>query len=87
MAATGQVAVDGMVAVPDRITTVPAYRRRGLGGAMMHALVDEARTVGATVGHLVASVERERLYRRLGWSPAGRVVIGRTVDRARGGRS
>jgi len=62
-------------AVPDKIQTSEAHRRRGLGGAVMHALVDECRRRGAAHGLLVASVDGAGLYAALGWRRVASVVV------------
>ncbi len=59
-AASGQLAVVGDCAVPDKIETLAGHRRRGLGGAMMTALVDAAADLGATRGLLMASTQGRR---------------------------
>ncbi len=66
--------VDGD-AVPDRIETEPAHRRRGLGRVVMGALTSEAFARGARTGILIASKEGERLYTTLGWTTRATVVI------------
>jgi GNAT superfamily N-acetyltransferase len=73
-AAEGQVALVGTDAVLDRIRTADAYRRRGLGTVVMHALEAWAVDRGATRGLLAASVEGQALYARLGWGPAGSML-------------
>lgn len=70
LAAKGHLALSGdgaADAVADRIFTVPAHRRRGLGSVVMAALTEAARERGARTGLLVASAEGRRLYERLGW--------------------
>ena len=62
-------------AVPDKIQTSEAHRRRGLGGAVMDALVDECRRRGAAHGLLVASVDGAGLYAALGWRRVASVVV------------
>ncbi|ROR90097.1 GNAT family N-acetyltransferase [Nocardioides aurantiacus] len=76
-AAWGQVGLDGAVAVPDRIATSGAHRRRGLGSAVMTLLGDAALGSGADRGVLVASDEGRRLYLTLGWEVVGAVVVAR----------
>ena len=47
-------------------------RRRGIGGALMRAVEDEARRAGKTLLVLdTASAEAERLYERSGWTRVG----------------
>ncbi|WP_219731577.1 GNAT family N-acetyltransferase [Frigoribacterium sp. NBH87] len=75
-AATGRAALTPAgTAVLDRVETDDEHRRRGLGGAVVHALVAESRRRGATRGLLVASVDGALLYRSLGWEPTASVVI------------
>lgn len=77
VAATGQLGVVGDCAVPDKIETRSAYRRRGLGSTMMTVLADTARDLGATRGLLMASTQGRALYTSLGWHTLCPVVIGR----------
>lgn len=62
------------------ITTIavrPAERGRGIGTALLLALLDAARDGGAAVATLdvrVSNVGAQRLYERLGFLPAGRRV-------------
>jgi len=79
-AASGQLAVVDGCAVPDKIETLSGHRRRGLGGAMMTALVDAALELGATRGLLMASTQGRALYTSLGWTTLCPVVIGRLWD-------
>ena len=75
-AATGRAALTPAgTAVLDRVETDDEHRRRGLGGAVVHALVAESRRRGATRGLLVASVDGALLYGSLGWEPLASVVI------------
>ncbi|MEU8539606.1 GNAT family N-acetyltransferase [Streptomyces sp. NPDC048717] len=75
VAARGTIAVSGTAAVPDRIETNPAHRRRGLGRALMSALAETAVSQGARTGLLVASEEGQLLYSSLGWHRAADVLI------------
>jgi ribosomal protein S18 acetylase RimI-like enzyme len=70
--------VTGTDAVADMVSTEPAHRRRGLGRAVMGALVAEAIKQGATDGLLVASPDGLGLYRALGWSVAADMVFARS---------
>ena len=83
-AASGVVGVSGDDAVADSITTEPEHRRRGLGSAMMSALVDRARRAGARHGLLVASEQGRHLYTSLGWAPRATVLTARAPDCAQG---
>ncbi|MBB5789138.1 GNAT family N-acetyltransferase [Jiangella mangrovi] len=70
LAAKGHLALSGegdADAVADRIFTVPAHRRRGLGSVVMGTLTAAARERGARTGLLVASADGRQLYERLGW--------------------
>ncbi len=49
------------------IATLPAVRRRGLGGAMTAAPLTEARDEGYRIGTLTASAMGSSLYRRIGF--------------------
>ena len=77
LASSGQLGMVDGCAVPDKIEVQPTHRRRGLGGAMMTALVDAARDAGARRGLLMASTEGRALYSSLGWTTHGPVVVGR----------
>ncbi len=80
LAASAQLAVVEDCAVPDKVETVAEHRRRGLGGAMMTALVDAAVDLGAHRGLLMASTEGRALYTSLGWTTLCPVVVGRLWD-------
>ncbi|HEU4947406.1 MAG TPA: GNAT family N-acetyltransferase [Kribbella sp.] len=75
---SGRMAVIGEDAVADRIETDPAHRRRGLGSAVMAALVEAAAAQGAKRGILIASRDGLRLYRSLGWKVVADIVIARS---------
>ncbi len=77
VASSGRMAVVGTDAVADRIETDPAHRRRGLGSAVMAALVEAAEARGATRGILIASRDGQRLYRSLGWKKVADIVVAR----------
>ncbi|WP_125609986.1 GNAT family N-acetyltransferase [Specibacter cremeus] len=80
VAASGQMAVlpQERTAVPDKIETSPARRRRGLGSRLMAALTEEASKQGVTRGLLVASPEGKLLYESLGWTTVASVLVART---------
>jgi GNAT superfamily N-acetyltransferase len=80
LAASAQLAVVDDCAVPDRVETVAEHRRRGLGGAMMTALLDAAVDLGARRGLLMASTQGRALYTSLGWTTLCPVVVGRLWD-------
>lgn len=77
VAAEGQLAVLGTDAAADRIMTDEAHRRRGLGQAVMGALVTEAGQRGAVTGLLVASAAGRHLYESLGWHVVAGIVCAR----------
>lgn len=77
LAATGYAAEHDGVFTLDRILTDPAHRRRGLGRALVTALVSMQRT-GASRRVLVATDEGRALYQTLGWrvlTPYTTIVI------------
>ena len=59
-------------AVLDEIATVPAMRRRGIGTAVTHAALVDARRAGYRTAVLVASQAGVPVYRRLGFESYGR---------------
>jgi GNAT superfamily N-acetyltransferase len=67
VAAEGHLALDERRAIYDRIGTAPAHQRRGLGGAVMHALQALAHAHGRHAGVLVATPAGRALYESLGW--------------------
>jgi GNAT superfamily N-acetyltransferase len=67
VAAHGTVGVLGHVATFDRIETMPAFQRRGLGRHVMAVLTSQAMGRGATDGVLAASAQGRQLYTALGW--------------------
>jgi GNAT superfamily N-acetyltransferase len=67
IAAVGTVGVLGHVATFDRIETMPAFQRRGLGRHVMAVLTAQAHGRGATDGVLAASAQGRPLYTSLGW--------------------
>jgi len=74
VAARGTVGLYGTTAVFDQIGTEEAHRRRGHGSRLMAALGAWAVEHGAREGVLVASVEGQALYTRLGWSTAAHLA-------------
>ncbi|WP_158889405.1 GNAT family N-acetyltransferase [Amycolatopsis anabasis] len=76
-AAWGTAAVVGADTVAHDIGTDPAHRRRGLGSAVMGALVVAARDRGATTGLLVATPDGQHLYPTLGWVHRATMVVAR----------
>lgn len=67
LAAIGRVVLQRGAAVFDRIETVAAHRRRGLGVAVMATLDELAQHGGATERLLVATAAGRALYEHLGW--------------------
>jgi GNAT superfamily N-acetyltransferase len=67
LAAVGTVGQVGEVATFDRIETMPAFQRRGLGRHVMAALTAQAVGRGATHGVLAASADGRQLYSSIGW--------------------
>jgi GNAT superfamily N-acetyltransferase len=65
--ASGRAGLVGTWAVPDRISTAPAYQRRGLGRLVMHHLLHLAWEAGARRAVLDASPQGRQLYLSLGW--------------------
>ena len=79
LAASGYAAESDGVLVFDRIEVVPEYRRQGLGGAVMNALMELPRSPASRPA-LVATADGRELYRSLGWrvcSPYATAVIER----------
>ncbi|XVU29342.1 GNAT family N-acetyltransferase [Actinoplanes sp. CA-054009] len=70
--AGGTMGIAGADGIADKIGTVPAHRRRGLGSAVMSALAEAA---PAEHGLLVASEDGQGLYARLGWRAVADVLI------------
>lgn len=66
-AAIGRVVVNRGTAVFDRIETLEAHRRKGLGSALMVALDALAEQGGASERLLVATEAGRELYLNLGW--------------------
>jgi hypothetical protein len=68
MAASGQVAIDGLFATFDQIVTAESHRRKGLGRHIMTALSNISLDLGARQGVLVATEAGAALYKAIGWS-------------------
>jgi GNAT superfamily N-acetyltransferase len=73
--ARGTMGLTGPDAIADRIETLPAHRRRGLGSTLMGALAGAAVEQGASRGILIASDDGQHLYAKLGWKPVAAVLI------------
>ncbi len=70
----GKLIVDraGTVTVLVDVALLPEHRGRGVGGALIGALLTEAQAAGRTVRlHVVRTSPAARLYERLGFLPAG----------------
>lgn len=66
LAASGHLGIGPEACVYDRIVTLPEYRRRGLGTAIVHAL-SQAVPEGRRPQLLVATEAGRSLYAGLGW--------------------
>ncbi|GAA0455200.1 hypothetical protein Aca07nite_80530 [Actinoplanes capillaceus] len=75
VAAWGTAGLSGTDAVADKIETHAAHRRRGLASTVMGSLAAEAVAAGAEQGLLVASVDGQIVYPRLGWRTIAHVLI------------
>jgi GNAT superfamily N-acetyltransferase len=53
----------------------PDYRRRGIGGSLMSAMLDEDARYGLEYSALMASETGALLYPRLGYEPHGRLLL------------
>ncbi|HEX8331142.1 MAG TPA: GNAT family N-acetyltransferase [Segetibacter sp.] len=67
VAACGRVVLVDDVAVYDRISTEPNYRRKGLASLLMYELERIALVKGVRKNVLVATQEGKGLYTSLGW--------------------
>jgi GNAT superfamily N-acetyltransferase len=68
LAASARLGRTGDFGVFDKVVTVPAHQRRGLGSLLMRALSNHAIGLGMEWGLLVGSDEGRALYEHLGWS-------------------
>lgn len=75
LAASGQVGVQGDMAVFDRIKTEEDMRRKGLGSLVMRTLGTEAYARGAKTGWLIGTPEGQLLYEHLGWKHGYYVLV------------
>ncbi len=55
------------------VATDPDHQRKGLGRALLHAALADARERGLATSTLESSYEGERLYESLGYAPLGRL--------------
>lgn len=67
LAASGKVAIHDEYAIFDQIETRPEYRHRGYGRAIMQALAANVSAFSVTTGLLLASIDGQRLYSKMGW--------------------
>lgn len=82
--------IAGMIALSQRGDTAeledfmvePAFQGRGVGGALMTALLDECRALGLRTVGLDADPNAEPIYRKLGF-----VTVGRSPSRSIPGRT
>lgn len=72
--ATAEATIGGGVVGLYNIATRPAYRRRGIGLAMTHAPLVEARQAGISTGVLQAAEAGVGVYERLGFRRFGTVT-------------
>lgn len=82
-AAHGVMVVQGDIAVAHNIATYRTHRRRGLGRAVMSALVREVTEAGADTGLLIASKQGRHLYAALGWAELAEVISAGTREARR----
>jgi GNAT superfamily N-acetyltransferase len=57
------------------LSTLPAYRRRGMATAILHAIVADDRRFGAPYSVLLASKTGELVYRKFGYTTLGMLYI------------
>lgn len=67
---TGRLTPAGKIG---RISVLPAYRRRGVGGALVVHLVNQATELGLAQVYLHAQADSVGFYERLGFKPEGPV--------------
>jgi GNAT superfamily N-acetyltransferase len=67
VAAVTAISRSGNLAYVDFMATASAYRRRGIGSALLTRVLVEQMATGATLASLVASEAGRRLYERLGF--------------------
>ncbi|WP_437735642.1 GNAT family N-acetyltransferase [Sorangium sp. So ce1335] len=72
--ATSELAVGGGVAGLYNISTIPSYRRRGIGRALTLRPLLDARAAGLRVAILQASADGLRLYEQMGFVATGRIT-------------
>jgi GNAT superfamily N-acetyltransferase len=67
---TGRLLPDGTIS---RMAVVTEWRRRGVGSAMLDALVEEARKRGYAAVKVVAPMQAMEFYRSRGYVPDGKI--------------
>lgn len=72
--ATAEITIAGGAAGLYNLSTIEAYRRRGIGTAMVVVPLLEARSEGLGEGILQAAPDAVSVYRRVGFREAGRYV-------------
>jgi GNAT superfamily N-acetyltransferase len=70
--ATAELTVAGGVVGLYGVATLAAHRRRGIGGALTHRPLADARAAGHRTAVLQASAAGAGVYARLGFAPVGR---------------
>jgi ribosomal protein S18 acetylase RimI-like enzyme len=77
-----EIASTGMLTASDEaagiyyVSTLPGFRRRGSGGAVMRAMIGGARAIGYDKITLMATSSGYPMYRRFGFQDRGRVGVG-----------
>ena len=72
--ATAELTAGGGVVGLYNVSTVPAFRGRGIGSAMTHTPLAAARDAGHSTAILQAAPDGVRVYERLGFEPFGMVT-------------
>lgn len=78
--ATARMLRDGHIG---RMAVLPAWRRRGIGSALLRELVAIAQRQGMPQVHLHAQCQAEAFYRRLGFLAEGAVFDDAGIDHRR----
>lgn len=77
-AATGRLFAEARESEPlhiGRVAVLPAFRRRGLGAAVLHELETAARAQGCTAVELSAQTRAAGFYEALGYQPFGDIYL------------
>lgn len=75
--ATGRIQKDGHIG---RVAVLPAYRRQGIGSAVMKALVDMARSNDCSTAWLSSQVQAAPFYEKLGFRRLGTPYLEAGID-------